>query len=452
MSNKKAIINVVGAGLAGCEASLQLSARGFYVRLFEMRPKLQTGAHKTDNFAELVCSNSLKSLNPASAAGCLKTELGILGSELLECAYEAQVAAGQALAVDREKFSATVKKRIENQHNIEVVRQEYSALNADAADYTIIASGPLTSDNLAQSVIEITGGNSAMSFYDAVAPIVDADSLNRDIIFEQSRYDKGDSSDYLNAPFDRDEYYAFIDALLNAERVIAKDFEQKDLFCACQPVEEVARSGRDALRFGALKPVGLVDIRTGMRPYACVQLRAENNNKTAYNLVGFQTNLTFGEQQRVFRMIPGLENADFLRYGVMHRNTFIDSPRVLTRQFCLPSDTRVHFAGQITGTEGYTEAIASGLFAALSVTAQVLGSKEPILPTTTVLGALFDYATDPNTKDYQPMHVNFGIIEPLPQRVKSKKERYAAYAARSEQEMKGFVLSYPELFAIPGGR
>ncbi|WP_144743001.1 methylenetetrahydrofolate--tRNA-(uracil(54)-C(5))-methyltransferase (FADH(2)-oxidizing) TrmFO [Enorma burkinafasonensis] len=435
-------VTVVGGGLAGSECALQLAARGVPVRLFEMRPQTMSPAHSTGGFAELVCSNSLKSTRPDSAAGLLKAELRRMGSVLLSCADEAAVPAGGALAVDRDRFSALVGERIAAEPLIEVVREEVTEIPEGPV---VIAAGPLCSPALSDRLLDLVGGE-ALSFYDAAAPIVDAATLDMDVLFRQSRYDEAGRGDYLNAPMDRDEYEAFIDALVTAERVVQHGFDKGGLFQACQPAEEVARTGRDALRFGAMKPVGLTDPRTGRRPWAALQLRAENADGTAYNLVGFQTNLTFGEQKRVFRMIPGLEGAEFFRFGVMHRNTFLDSPHVLDRTFAVPG-TRVRLAGQITGTEGYTEAIASGLLAALNTYAELTGAEPVSLPATGALGSLMAYATDPATEGYQPMHVNFGLVPPLEDgRRRGKRERYAAYAERAERDLEAYLSTRPELF------
>lgn len=435
-------VTVVGGGLAGSECALQLAARGVPVRLFEMRPQTMSPAHSTGGFAELVCSNSLKSTRPDSAAGLLKAELRRLGSVLLSCADEAAVPAGGALAVDRDRFSALVGERIAAEPLIEVVREELTEIPEGPV---VIAAGPLCSPALSDRLLELVGGE-ALSFFDAAAPIVDAATLDMDVLFRQSRYDEAGRGDYLNAPMDRDEYEAFIDDLVTAERVVQHDFDKGGLFQACQPAEEVARTGRDALRFGAMKPVGLTDPRTGRRPWAALQLRAENADGTAYNLVGFQTNLTFGEQKRIFRMIPGLEGAEFFRFGVMHRNTFLDSPHVLDRTFAVPG-TRVRLAGQITGTEGYTEAIASGLLAALNTYADLTGAEPVSLPATGALGSLVAYATDPATEGYQPMHVNFGLVPPLADgRRRGKRERYAAYAERAERDLEAYLATRPELF------
>ena len=435
---------VIGGGLAGCECALQLADRGIRVRLYEMRPLVSSPAHHSDHLAELVCSNSFKSTRYDSAAGMLKRELRAMGSVLMDCADRAAVPAGGALAVDRGLFSRYVEEAIASRSNIEVIRQEVTAIPEGRV---VIAAGPLCSPSLSEAVLGLVGGES-LSFYDAAAPIVDAATLDMDVLFSQSRYEEQGSGDYLNAPLSREEYDAFIDGLVGAERVILKDFERRDLFQACQPAEEVARTGKDAIRFGAMKPVGLIDPRTGKRPWAAVQLRAENAEHTAYNLVGFQTNLTFGEQKRVFRMIPGLENAEFFRYGVMHRNTFVDAPHVLDRSFAVPGTT-VRLAGQITGTEGYTEAVASGLLAALNTFADMRGLDHVSLPDTSLFGALVSYATDPACLDYQPMHVNFGIIPPLEDgKRRSKRDRYTAYADRGGRDLQAYIASRVDLFGL----
>ena len=435
-------MNIIGAGLAGSEAALQLAQRGVHVRLFEMRPETETDVHRGGDCAELVCSNSLKSTKPESAAGMLKAELAALGSQLIAAASRSRVDAGGALAVDRDKFSADVTSMVKENPYIEYrVMRVSDPLDASlgAADATILATGPLTSDALAQWLVDKTGSDN-LAFFDAAAPVVMADSLDMDVLFRQSRYEQDAPGDYLNAPFDKESYDAFIAQLVAADRVIKRDFETKDLFQACQPIEEIARKGADAPRFGTCKPVGLTDPATGRRPWAAVQLRAENAQGTAYNLVGFQTNLTFGEQKRVFRMIPGLQNAEFARYGVMHRNTFIQAPRLLDRDLRLRGiDAPVYVAGQLSGTEGYCEAIASGLMCALFVYAQLQGMQAPLLPVETAFGALLDYATDPATQDYQPMHVNFGILKPLDQHIRNKGMRYAAYAERGSCAMEGYV-------------
>ena len=447
MSQSKKSITVLGAGLAGSEAALQLAARGIRVRLVEMRPDVQTPVHVSGACAELVCSNSLKSEKPDSAAGMLKRELAELGSQLYAQAKLHAVPAGGALAVDRAAFADAVSALVEQHPLIELVREEAVDLAraAEGADALVVATGPLTSDALADALARLTG-EGHMAFYDAAAPIVMADSLDKQRLFRQSRYEDAgnDVGDYLNAPFSREEYDAFIEELVNAERVIRRDFETRDLFQACQPIEEIARKGHDAPRFGTLKPVGLTDPRTGRRPWAALQLRAEDAHGSSYNLVGFQTNLTFPEQRRVFRMIPGLEQAEFARYGVMHRNTFVDAPRLLDANLRLhaPAADRlgvpVFLAGQIAGTEGYCEAIRSGLHAALAAAALLAGVEQPALPRETAFGALMAYATDPATADYQPMHVNFGILPPFDQHIRNKRERYAAYAERGAQALAAY--------------
>ena len=451
-------VHIVGAGLAGSEAALQLAQRGIPVVLHEMRPAVQTAVHKTGLCAELVCSNSLKSTKSDSAAGMLKQELEQLGSHLLAAALRHAVPAGGALAVDRERFAQDVTDAIQESPLIERRTGEVAdveALCADAAA-VILATGPLTSDALSQSIMDLTGAGH-LAFYDAAAPIVEADSLDMGRVFRQSRYEDGSSGDYLNAPFTKEEYEAFVDALLGAERVIARDFESRDLFQACQPIEEIARAGRDAPRFGPLKPVGLTDPATGRRPWAALQLRAENAQATSYNLVGFQTNLRFAEQERVFRMIPGLEHAVFARFGVMHRNTFLDAPRLLDAHLRLVCPKAaalpcaVYVAGQLGGTEGYCEAIRSGLHAAISVAAALGGSAAPLPPAATAYGALLAYATDPAVEDYQPMHVNFGIMEPLDPPVRNKRDRYKAYAQRGERALAGYAGELRKAGLLGGG-
>lgn len=440
-------VTILGAGLAGSEAALQLADRGVRVRLVEMRPAVPTPVHVTGCCAELVCSNSLKSEKPDSAAGMLKRELAELGSRLYAQAKAHAVPAGGALAVDRAAFASAVTVLVEAHPLIQLVHEEAVDLAqaAEGADALVVASGPLTSDALATSLVRFTGEESC-AFYDAAAPIVMADSLDGERLFRQSRYEDAgaDVGDYLNAPFSREEYDAFIDELVSAERVIRRDFETRDLFQACQPIEEIARKGHDAPRFGTLKPVGLTDPRTGRRPWAALQLRAEDAHGSSYNLVGFQTNLTFPEQRRVFRLIPGLEHAEFARYGVMHRNTFVDAPRLLDANLRLRTPeaerlgTPVYLAGQIAGTEGYCEAIRSGLHAAIAVAAELGNAQAPLLPSETAFGALMAYATDPATSDYQPMHVNFGILPPFEQRIRNKRDRYAAYSARGAEALAAY--------------
>lgn len=433
-------VTVVGGGLAGSECALQLAQRGVKVRLYEQRPGGNAPAHHTDQLAELVCSNSLKSLKEESAAGLLKYELAQMGSKLLSMAKQSAVPAGGALAVNRERFSGLVTQAVAAEPLIELVREEVQEIPEGPC---VIAAGPLCSHALFSSLCACVGAQH-LSFYDAAAPIVDAESIDRTVAFSQSRYEEG-LGDYLNCPMDKEEYERFYEELIAAKRVVSKEFEESDLFNACQPVEEVARKGHDTLRFGALKPVGLQDPRTGRRPWAVVQLRPENADNTAYNLVGFQTNLTWGEQARVFRLIPGLEHAEFFRYGVMHRNSFVDAPRVLDESFAIPG-TQARLAGQITGTEGYVEAIASGLLAALNTYADLAGIERVKLPRTTAFGALVAYATDKNTSPYQPMHVNFGLVPPLEGRRMRKGERYAAYAARAKADLQHYLAQRPDLF------
>ncbi len=438
-------VTVVGGGLAGSEAAWQLARRGVAVTLAEMRPSVTGPAHHTARLAELVCSNSLRSDDPSTAAGRLKRELEALGSIVLACARATSIPAGAALAVDRDRFAALVTRVLESHPRIEIVREEITDLPAGD---TIVATGPLTSDALAASLSSVVGDR-RLSFFDSAAPIVDASTIDRTVVFAASRYGKGGGADYLNAPMDRAEYDRFREALLSAERVRAKDFEARELFQACQPVEEIARTGPDSLRFGAMKPVGLTDPLTGARPYAVVQLRSEDRHGAAYNLVGFQTNLTFPEQRRVFRLIPGLERAEFATYGVLHRNTFVDAPRLLAPDMSLRAHPRIALAGQLTGTEGYLEAVAGGLLAALGTYAR-LESLEPVcLPPETVFGALVAHATDPATGPYQPMHVNFGILPPLDPPVRGKSARYAAHAERAGSALSAWIESRADLAIEP---
>jgi methylenetetrahydrofolate--tRNA-(uracil-5-)-methyltransferase len=434
---------VIGGGLAGSEAAFQLAVRGVSVDLVEMRPDVMGPAHRTGDLAELVCSNSFKADVGGSprASAMLKSELGVLGSLVLACARATSVPAGGALAVDRTRFSAAVTNALVSIPGAKIVR----AQAVDLPDgQVIVATGPLTSPAFANT-LSLLVGEERLAFYDAAAPVVDGASIDRRMCFAASRYGKGGGADYLNCPLDRDQYEALVRDLLAAERVTRREFETDDLFQACQPIEEVARSGLDAPRFGAMKPVGLTDPSTGLRPWAVVQLRPENREGTAYNLVGFQTNLTFPAQRRVFSTIPGLEHADFLRLGVMHRNTFVDAPRLLTADLSLRTEPRVRLAGQLTGTEGYLEAAATGLLAALGAYAALLGAPAVMLPHATALGALVAHATDPQTCPYQPMHVNFGIVPPLDVPVRNKAARHEALAARADLAMKGFLESRPDL-------
>ena len=424
-------ITVIGAGLAGCEAALWLAGRGVAVDLYEQKPARFSPAHKSAGFAELVCSNSLKAERPDSASGLLKLEMRTLGSRLLDAAECARVAAGGALAVDRDKFSAAVTALVEAEPNITVHRQEVAAI--DESRPVLVASGPLTDGALGEAVAALTGSH-RLSFYDAVAPIVAADSLDMDKVFAASRYGRGEA-DYLNCPFNKEEYEAFYAALIAAERAPRHDFDTPlTVYEGCMPIEVMAARGADTIRYGPLRPVGLRDPRTGHRPWANVQLRAENTGRTLYNLVGFQTNLKWGEQKRVFSMIPGLEHAEFVRYGVMHRNTFLDSPAVLTDALCLKEHPNVFFAGQITGFEGYMESAACGLLAARSIWARLTGRDWTPPPQTTMCGALLGYITTPN-KDFQPMGANMGILPARPD-IRDKRARYAALSETAQAEMR----------------
>ena len=421
-------ITVIGAGLAGCEAAHKLSSLGFSVRLCEMKPEKRTPAQKSDGFAELVCSNSLKAMRLESAAGLLKEEMRRLGSVTMEAAERTSVAAGGALAVDRELFSEYITEKIKSDPNIEIVTGEVTELPSEGI--VIVATGPLTSDALAESLRQKFGGT--LSFFDAVAPIITTDSVDMDRVFMGARYDRGEA-DYINCPMERDEYDAFYDALVSAERAPLHDFDVADpkVYEGCMPVEIMAGRGRDTLRYGPLRPVGLIDPHTGRRPWANIQLRKENAAGTMYNIVGFQTNLKFGEQKRVFSMIPGLEHAEFVRYGVMHRDTFMDSPRLLSKSLSLKSEPRLFFAGQFTGVEGYTESAATGILAGINAARFASGEEPLVLPPETMLGALVNYITDESVDNFQPMGANMGILPPLEKKIRHKDERYAALAERA---------------------
>ncbi|HSO11063.1 MAG TPA: methylenetetrahydrofolate--tRNA-(uracil(54)-C(5))-methyltransferase (FADH(2)-oxidizing) TrmFO [Anaerolineales bacterium] len=431
---------VIGGGLAGSEAAWQAAQRGLKVRLFEMRPTVQTGAHQTLDLAELVCSNSLGSNLPDRASGLLKDEARMLGSMLLECAEEAALPAGGALAVDRELFARKVTERIQNHPNINIIREEVKEIPDSPV---VIASGPLTSPALSQSIATLSSGEH-LFFFDAIAPVIHADSINMEIAFRASRYGAGeqDAGDYINCPFTKEEYYAFVDALLHAERIELRSFEDAiksgvkagHFFEGCLPVEIIAGRGLDSLAFGPMRPVGLRDPRTGKRPHAVVQLRQDNLAGSLYNLVGFQTNLKFPEQKRVLRMIPGLENAEFLRYGQMHRNTFIASPKLLRSTLQSNQRDDLFFAGQITGVEGYMGNIATGLLAGINAARSHHHEGPVILPQTTMLGALCHYVTHADLKDFQPMKANFGILPPLDSKV-NKRERGKAYAERALKDL-----------------
>lgn len=425
-------VKVIGGGLAGCEAAWQLASAGINVTLVEMKPKKFSPAHKYKGLAELVCSNSLKAERVESAAGMLKEEMRRLGSLTMECAELAKVSAGGALAVDREKFSDLVTERIQGNPLIEVVNQE--AENIPVDENVIIATGPLTSDKLAEDIQKLCGDY--LSFHDAAAPIVTFDSLDKNLVFFASRYGRGEA-DYINCPMNREEYLRFYNELINAESAPLKEFEKDHfkVYEGCMPVEVLAKRGEDTIRFGPLKPVGLTDPRTDRRPYAVVQLRAENSEGTLYNLVGFQTNLKFGEQKRVFSLITGLENAEFVRYGVMHRNTFINSPKLLTENFRMREYSNIYFAGQITGVEGYIESAASGIFAGLSMARQLAGEDPVSLPKTSMIGALTKYISDETVSQFQPMGCNMGILPELGERIKDKKVKYGIIAQRGLNDL-----------------
>ncbi len=419
---------VIGAGLAGCEAALKIADAGYSVLLFEMKPDRKSPAHKLDTFAELVCSNSLKADRISTAAGLLKAEMRLFSSLSLEAAEISSVPAGGALAVDRDIFSQYITNRIVSHPNIEVKHTTMSEIPADIP--CVIATGPLTDGSLAESIRDICGADT-LSFYDAAAPIVTKDSIDMSVAFKASRYDKGDA-DYINCPMNKEEYEIFHSELIKAESAELHSFDKKiNVYEGCMPIEILARRGEDSIRFGPLKPVGLRDPRSGNRPWAVVQLRSENKDGTLYNLVGFQTNLKFSEQKRVFSLIPGLANADFVRYGVMHRNSFIDSPRLLNKDLSLKSHPNVFFAGQITGVEGYMESAACGIIAGENVVRRLKGKSPLALPSITMLGALINYITDDSVTDFQPMGANFGIIPSLDLRIKDKAQRYTMLSERS---------------------
>ena len=426
---------VVGGGLAGSEAAYYLASRGIETTLVEMKPKKFTPAHESENFGELVCSNSLKSNDfYANACGLLKEEMRMLGSMIIEAADATKVPAGAALAVDREQFSAYITEKLKSCPNLTLVSDEVETLpdtEKDGGRYVIIATGPLTSDALSEDIKRTFGGG--LHFYDASAPIVSAESVDMSCAFTGDRYGKG-TGDYINCPMNKEEYYAFVDELLAAEKAHLHAFEKGEIFEGCMPIEVMASRGRDTLRYGTLKPVGLFD-EDGKRPYAVLQLRKENTAGSTYNLVGFQTNLKFSEQKRVFSMIPALKNAEFLRYGVMHRNTYIQSPDVLNRDFSVKNNRRLFFAGQITGVEGYVESSASGLLAAIHIADEILGRPTHVFDERTVCGALETHISTP-TKDFQPMNANFGILSPMPTRIRDKKERYRALAERALQTIR----------------
>lgn len=429
-------VHVIGAGLAGCEAVTQLTRHGIPVILHEMRPVKSDEAHKTAYFAELVCSNSLRAGNIENAVGLLKEEMRRLGSLIMQKADEHQVPAGGALAVDRDGFAAAVTEAVKANPLVTVIHEEVTDLESMEGT-VIVASGPLTSDALFADIKKLLKSD-YLHFFDAAAPIVTADSLDYDKVYRASRYDKG-GADYLNCPFyTKEEYVAFWEALCNAESAPVKDFEH-DVFEACMPIEEMAARGEDTMRFGPLKPVGLIDPRNGKEAYAVVQLRQDNAAASLYNLVGFQTHLKWPEQRRVFGMIPGLENAEFVRFGVMHKNTYLNSPQLLDKHFNLRSNKRFYFAGQMTGVEGYVESAASGLMAGLAAARAVLGLPEVEFPDVTAHGALANYISNPAIENFQPMNINFGLIPPLAVRIRKKREKNAQIAARALEALDGVL-------------
>lgn len=447
----KDYITVIGGGLAGTEAAYQIAKMGIKVRLYEMKPKKFSPAHSNQNLAEIVCSNSFKSNLHTNACGLLKEELRLLDSLLIRIADETAVPAGQALAVDREIFSKRVTDEIKQNKNIEVVNEEVGMQELHLDDMAkdgivIVATGPLTSDSLADEIANITG-EEGLHFYDAAAPIVEKDSIDMNIAFWGDRYEQErgkdedidewrerinnlKEADYINLPMNKEEYENFVNELINAEVVELHEFEKREIFEGCMPLEVMAKRGIDTLRFGPLKPVGFTDPRTGYRPYAVVQLRRDNTDGTIYNIVGFQTNLKFGEQKRVFHMIPGIENAEFVKYGVMHRNTYINSPSLLDATYNFRKNNNIYFAGQITGVEGYVESISSGLVAGINAALKYNGLKEKIYDNQTMIGALAKYISTENKK-FQPMNANYGILPELPAKIKDKKERYSALSDRS---------------------
>ncbi|MBQ0097449.1 MAG: methylenetetrahydrofolate--tRNA-(uracil(54)-C(5))-methyltransferase (FADH(2)-oxidizing) TrmFO [Oscillospiraceae bacterium] len=431
-------IKVIGAGLAGCEAAYQIAKRGVKVELYDSKPNVKTPAHKSDLFCELVCSNSFKADRVNSAAGLLKEEMRTLDSLLVRCADKCRVPAGGALAVDREKFSSLVTQEIRNNRNITVIEQEIKEIPKDGI--CIIATGPLTLDTLSEDIAKNFGER--LSFFDAAAPIVSGDSIDMECAFFESRYGKGDSDDYLNCPMNKEEYEAFYNELVNAERASVHDFDVRNpkVYEGCMPIEVMAQRGEDTIRFGPMKPVGLRNPKTGHRPWAVLQLRKENENSTMYNLVGFQTNLKFPEQKRVFSMIPALKNAEFLRYGVMHRNTFLNSPNVLNSDFSAKENKNLFFAGQITGVEGYMESASSGLLAGINAYRLYSNLSTITLPEFTMIGSLSRYIADSSVKDFQPMGANFGVLPELTDRPRDKAQRGQAYADRALDALKVYII------------
>ena len=430
-------VKVIGAGLAGSEAAWQLANRGIQVELYEMKPHKMSPAHHTESFAELVCSNSFRGDRLENAVGLLKEELRRCGSLIMACAEQTRVEAGGCLAVDRAGFANLVTEKIRNHPNITVIHEEVTAVPEGPV---IIATGPLTSDAMSDAIADYFGQADYLHFFDAAAPLITAESINMDLAWWQSRYDRG-TPDYINCAMDKQQYEAFVRELVSAEEAQVHGFEDNNVFEGCMPVEVMARRGVETLRYGPLKPVGLVDPNTGREPYAVVQLRQDNAAKTVFNLVGFQTHLKFGEQKRVFSMIPGLENAEFVRYGVMHRNTFLQSPKLLDRYYSDRRNSMVAFAGQMTGVEGYVESTASGYLAAVAMAARLQGREVPDFPKTTAIGALGLYISDSSVEAFQPMNVNFSIIAPLEKRIRKKAEKNLAIANRSLEVIDGMVAA-----------
>lgn len=428
------VVNVIGAGLAGSEAAYQIAKRGVQVRLYEMRPVKQTPAHHTDKFAELVCSNSLRANTLTNAVGVIKEEMRLMDSVIIRAADECSVPAGGALAVDRHEFAAKVTEYVKNHPNVTVMNEEITEIPEGP---TVIATGPLTSPSLSAQLKELTGED-YFYFYDAAAPIVEKDSIDMNKVYLKSRYDKGEAA-YLNCPMTEEEFDRFYEALIAAETVPLKEFEKEVFFEGCMPVEVMANRGRQTLVFGPMKPVGLEDPKTGKPPYAVVQLRQDDAAGTLYNIVGFQTHLKWGPQKEVLQLIPGLENAEIVRYGVMHRNTFINSPRLLRPTYQYKNRDDLFFAGQMTGVEGYVESAASGLLAGINAARLVKGEEPVVLPPVTAMGSMANYITATNPKNFQPMNANFGLFMPLEKKIKKKQERNEAYATRALETIQNFV-------------
>ncbi len=426
-------VNVIGCGLAGAEATYQLAKRNVEVDVYEMKPTKFSPAHSSSNFAEIVCSNSLKSEDLGTASGCLKAEMDIFGSLILDTARKVRVPAGTALAVDRDKFSELITEEIEKLNGVTIHREEVTKI--DLSVPTIIATGPLTSDNLSNEICKLIGDEN-LHFFDASAPIIDSETLDKSKTFTAGRYGKGES-DYINCPMNKDEYYAFVHELVDAERVELHSFEKKEIFDGCMPVEVMASRGEDTLRFGPLRPVGL-RLDDGTKPYAVVQLRKESNTSSLYNIVGFQTNLKYGEQKRVFSMIPALKNADFIKYGVMHRNSYICAPKHLNPDFSLKYFDNIYIAGQLSGVEGYVESTMSGMIAGIFLANKIHGKTLDYLPKTTIIGAITNYLTTASCENFQPMNANFGILPELDEKIKDKSERKIAYSKRAIDDIKSY--------------